>query len=325
MPRRSALAVTCAGLAAAAAVAQATGVTFSAFTSATSSGGNSISAAADFRAPTVSGTKIAKATGYDPDFVRQGGAYYVYANVTDTGNPPSGIATVTADVSALTVGQTAAPLASGSFTVGGVAYNRRSALLTVQNPLAPAAYTYSVTTADVAGNTATATGFGITVDNTAPTAADIQTANGGASAGTAEAGDTVTFTASEPIDPQSILAGWTGAATNVVVRLDNTIPSDRVRIYNAANTTLLPLGSVSLGRTDYVSTSRTFGATGTPSSMVRSGAAITVTLGTASGAATTAAGTGTMTWTPSTTAYDRGGTAMSATARTETGAADREF
>ena len=96
-------------------------------------------------------------------------------------------------------------------------------------------------------------------------------------------------------------------------------------IFNSANTTQLPLGSVNLARNDYVTANRTFGATGTPSTMVRTGSTITVTLGTQSGAGTTAAATGTMAWTPQTTPYDRAGNAMTAPTATESGAADKEF
>lgn len=323
--RRRSLALIGAAAVAVGLIAHATGVTFSAFTGTTANGANAISAAPDFRAPTVSGSTIAKTTGYEPAFVKQAGTYYVYANVTDTGNPASGVASVTANVSALTPGQTAAPLVAGSFTVGGVAYNRRSASLTVQNPLAPGGLTYSVTTADVAGNTQTTSGLGVTVDNTAPAATDVQTANVGSLVATAQLSDTITFTTGEPLDPESILAGWTGASANVVVRINNVGGSDTLQVFNSTNTTQLNLGTVTLGSTAYVTANRTFGLTGTPSTMVRSGNTITVTLGTASGAVTTAPANGTMSWAPSTAAYDRAGNAMSATAATETGAADREF
>jgi hypothetical protein len=322
MPRRRLAAA--AAAAATGLVALATGVTFSAFTSATANGASSIAAAPDFRAPTVSAATIAKTTGYDPAFVKQAGTYYVYANVTDTGNPASGVASVTANVSALTPGQTAAPLAAGSFSAGGVAYNRRSAALTVRNPLAAGGLTCAIITTDAAANTQTTSGLGVTVDNTAPAAADVQTANLGSLVTTAQLGDTITFTTGEPLDPQSILAGWTGASTNVVVRLNNAA-SDTLQVFNPANTAQLPLGTVSLGSNAYVTANRTFGLTGTPSTMVRSGNSIAVTLGTASGAVSTAPADGTMTWTPATAAYDRAGNAMSATAKTETGAADREF
>ena len=104
-------------------------------------------------------------------------------------------------------------------------------------------------------------------------------------------GDTITFTFSEPIDPSSIVAGWNGTgSTNVVIRVLDTsilgIPTgpDRLEVYNAANSALLPLGSVDLGRNDYVFAPFgigriTFGATGTPSTMTMSGNTVTIVLG----------------------------------------------
>jgi hypothetical protein len=300
------------------------GASLAAFSSTTSNTGNGFAAAADYRAPTVSTTEIAKTTGYDAGYVRQGGTYYAYANVNDTGNPASGISTVKADVSAVTTGSTAVTLTAGSYSVGGTSYNYRSASLTATNPLAAGSKSYSITSTDVAGNSGTQSGFTVIVDNTAPTASDVQAVNGAATVGSPELGDSVTYTFSEPIDPQSILSGWTGAATNVVVRINNTNP-DTVLIYNSTNTVQLPLGSVDLGRNDYVSPNRTFGASGTPSAMARSGSTITITLGTASGSVTTAGGTGTMTWTPSASTYDRAGNAGSTANATESGAADKEF
>jgi hypothetical protein len=114
-----------------------------------------------------------------------------------------------------------------------------------------------------------------------------------------------------------------------VVRINNnavaTGGNDQVLIFNSTNTTQLPLGSINLGRTDYVTANLTFGATGTTSKMTMSGNAITVTLGTQSAAGTTAATTGTMTWTPSATAYDRAANPCSTTVDTESGTVDRDF
>ena len=61
------------------------GSTFGAFSATTANGGNSFSAAPDFAACTASTTVVAKTSGYVPGFIKQGGTYYVYANVTDTG------------------------------------------------------------------------------------------------------------------------------------------------------------------------------------------------------------------------------------------------
>ncbi|MFN8160605.1 MAG: Ig-like domain-containing protein [Solirubrobacterales bacterium] len=322
--RRPATAVSALALTLGLASLVAGGPVWGAFGSTTPSAGNTITAATDFRAPTSSATVIAKSAGGTTGYVKQGGAYFVYAKVTDTGNPASGISAVTANVSSITTGQTAAALSAGSYTVSGSSYNYRSASLTANASLTAGSYSFTLTMTDAAGNSGTQSGLSVTVDNTVPTASDIQTANGGSIAGRPEQNDTITYTFSEPPEPNSILSGWTGAATNVVVRVNNAT-NDNVRIYNSANTAQLPLGSVDLGRTDYVSANRTFGATGTASSMVLSGSTITITLGTQSGAGTTAAATGTMIWTPSATATDRAGNAMSTATATETGAADKEF
>lgn len=297
------------------------------FTATASDPGNSITAATDFRAPSASASVIGKTAGGINGQIKKGATYYVYANVTDTGNPASGVSTVTANVSSITSGSTAVALSAGSFNSGGVSYGYRSAAQTAGTSLAAGTYSYSLTLTDVAGNSQTQSGFSVTVDNTAPAGTDVQTVNGGTTNGLAEAGDKITFSFSKAIDPNSILSGWSGSATGVVVRLNNGSGSgnDTVTVFNSTNATQLPLGSVNLGRTDYTGASITFGATGTASSMAMSSNTITITLGTQSAAATTAAATGTMTWTPSASATDPAGNGVSTTAVTETGAADKDF
>ncbi|MEA2330868.1 MAG: large repetitive protein [Thermoleophilaceae bacterium] len=307
--------------------------TLAAFIGVADAPANRVTAASDFRAPSVDSSAIAKSAGGTRGFVKQGGTYHVYANVSDTGNPASGVATVAADVSLVSAGQSTAALVPGSFSVEGAAYNFRSAQLTADTPLAEGSRTYSVTAADSAANGGTQSGFSTMVDNTAPTATDVQTASGAATVALAEAGDSIMFTFSEPIDPESVLAGWNSGSANVVVRLVNgaLAGSDTLQVYNAANVTQLPLGSVDLAAPGYVGgllggEIGLFGATGTASTMTMSGSTITVVLGTASGqAATTALLNSTMVWTPSATATDRAGNGVTAVTATETGAADREF
>lgn len=324
--RGGALSVTALALAVGLASALAAGPVWGAFSSkAAVTGSSSITAAADFRAPEATATVIAKTTGGRGGYIKKSGTYYIYANVTDSGSPASGVSTVKANVGTITSGQTAVTLSAGTFTVDGVSYNRRSASLTAGSGIVAGLLGYSLTLTDVAGNSQTESGFSVTVDNTVPAAADIQTANGGAIAGRADIGDKITFTYSEEPDPNSILAGWSGAATNVVVRLNQVTANDTVTIYNSTNATLLPLGTINLGRTDYTTANRTFGATGTASTMELSGNQVFVTLGTQSGAATTAAATGSMIWTPSATVTDPAGNATSTTTKTESGAADKEF
>jgi hypothetical protein len=235
-----------------------------------------------------------------------------------------GVSTVTADVSSIRTGSTAVALTTtgGPWTVGGVTYNYRSASTTA-NVASEGTKAFTVKATDANANSTTQNGFSAVMDNTVPTASDIQTANAsGGVVGAAEAGDTITFTFSEPMDPDRILAAWTGASTSVTVRLANGGGGDTVAIWNAGNTAQLPLGSVNLGRTDYLpGGTRTF----TTSAMVMSGSTITITLGTPSGGVGTAAGTGTMVWTPSTTAWDWASNAVSAATASESGAADKEF
>jgi hypothetical protein len=311
------------------------GLTLAAFTGTTSSPGNRITAAPDFLAPAVTASVVGKSAGGTPGFVKQGGTYFVYANVTDDGNPASGVGAVTADVSNVTTGQTAVALSAGSFSAGGVSYAYRSAQLTADPVLSEGSKSYSVSATDNASNGPSTANFSVTVDNTVPSGSDVQTANGGATAGTAEAADTITFTFSEPIDPNSVLSGWTGSSTSVVVRVINggLLPTtaDTVQIWNAGNSAQLPVGTVTLPSGTYVggttgTDAALFGATGTASTMVMTGSTITVTLGTASGqAATPGLAAGAMSWVPSATATDRAGNATSTTTVNETGAGDVEF
>ncbi len=312
---------------------------FASFSSRADSPGNTVTAASDFRAPQVTAVALGKASGGTPGFVKQGGSYFVYANVaTDTGNPASGTASVTVSATNFTSGATAAPMVAGSYSAGGVPYNYRSASLLADSSLAQGAKSFTVTATDKALNAASLTGSA-TVDNTAPATVDVQTTNVGTS-GLAEAGDSLVLTFSEPIEPATILAGWSGTATNVVVRINDNgllglpLGNDSVQIWNAANSTVLPLGTVDLGRGDYVAGllggNVRFGASGTASTMTMSGNTVTIVLGTYNAtildpARTTAGGSGTATWTPVATPYDRAENTMSTAAASESGVADREF
>jgi hypothetical protein len=295
------------------------GATFAAF-SATTFNGDSITADPDWTAPSASGSVIMRNGGNVPGYIRQGAQYYVYAAITDSGNPPSGVASVTADVSSVTTGQTAAPLAAGSWTVDGIVYNYRSALLTATNPLAAGAKVYSLTMTDIRANSATQGGFVVTVDNTRPTGLDIQTEGIGFADGHAETADTITFTFSETMDPYTIMAGWDGSATSVTVRISNNIFADTLSIRNGNRT--LPFGTISLAG-NYVTNTVNF----TGSTMVQSGATITITLGIPDRPTRlrTETNPGTMRWTPSTTPMDLAGNACMNTAVNESGVADVEF
>jgi hypothetical protein len=279
--------------------------------------------------PTVAAAAIAKSAGGTGGYIKQGGTYYVYANVSGSGTPPAGVSSVTANVSTVTTGQTAAPLTSGTWTVDGQSYNYRSASLTAKTPLTAGAKSFTVTLTDSASAKTTTT-YSVTVDNTALAGSGIQTANAsGGTVGRAESGDTLTLTYSEPVDPDSLFSGWDGSSMNVAVMLidGGSSADDTIQVWDVPRVTQIPLGAIDLGRKDYITSHSydVFGLSGTSSTMVMSGSTITITLGTPSVTAETAAGTGTMTWTPSASSTDRAGNAASTSTVTETGGSDREF
>ncbi|HEY1595262.1 MAG TPA: hypothetical protein VGF74_07690, partial [Thermoleophilaceae bacterium] len=171
-----------------------------------------------------------------------------------------------------------------------------------------------------AGNSSGATSFNATVDNTAPTATSSATANGTGTNGLPEAGDKITLVTSQQLDPNSILSGWGGASTPIVVRISNAggAADDFVTFWNSTNTAQLPLGSIDMGRAGYVNTGAaiTFGASGTASTLVQATTTMTITLGTPSATAIRVTATTKLTWTSSTTPTDLAGNAASGNAVT---------
>ena len=102
------------------AVASATiGGTHGAFAAQTNEGLNAITARPDFRGPTVSPVAIGRSTGYATGYIRNASTYYIYANVTDVGTPPSGTATVSANVANVTAGGGVGSPPGGSSGGGG--------------------------------------------------------------------------------------------------------------------------------------------------------------------------------------------------------------
>lgn len=304
-------------------------LTSSSFSDTTVNNGNLISAVPDWVPPTVPAAAIAKTTGGSAGFVRPSGTYYVYANATDSGAPASGIATVRANVSTVTTGQTAVPMVAGTYSAGGVSYQYRSAQLTARATLAAGPLAFVITATDQAAGSTTANFF-VTGDNAAPSASAVQATNvAGGTVGRPELGDTLTLTYSEVMDSTSILAGWDGSTTSVgIVLFNGGGASDYIEVY-APSQLVMPLGTITLNRTDYIAGATgsyvVFGQTGTPTGMTASGSVISFVLGTASGAVGTSAAAAAMTWTPSATATDRAGNASTTTPRTETGTSDRDF
>jgi len=288
------------------------------------SSGSSVASATinvDTLAPVVSAAAIQKSAGGAAGYVAAGGTYRVYAAIAD---PGSAITSATANVSTVTTGATASALTAGTWTIAGVTYNYRSAQLTAINTLSEGAKTFSITAIDSFAHTGTTGGFSVVIDNTRPLGSSLTTTNhAGGIAGKAETGDTINFIYTEPIDSISILAGWDGTATSVTLRLLNAGGGggDRVQIWDATNTTQLPLGLVRLGATGYTAASMNF----TNSTMTISGNTVTVVLGTPSGAVGNAVVTSNTRWTPSTAATDLAGNTCKNTAINEPVPADPEF
>jgi hypothetical protein len=150
------------------------------------------SVTADNTNPTASAAVVVASATSGVGYVRQGGTYVVYASASDAGSPASGIATVTADVSALNAGVTALslPKCTSSCSVGGVTYGYKSAVTTAGTPLGEGAFSAPVTATDKAGGTGSVTASG-SIDNTAPsvTAAAVVT-SATSSAGYVKSGGT---------------------------------------------------------------------------------------------------------------------------------------
>jgi hypothetical protein len=175
---------------------------------------------------------------------------------------------------------------------------------------------------DAAGNKTYTAQVAFTIDNTAPTAADIQGSNGGV-AGTLDANDRLVLTFSEDVLPGTVASGWDGTGTlPVTVRVANAGAADTLTIWNGANTAQLALAtSVALGR-DVTTGSATF-----PASLTRSGRVYTLVLQALS-IGSVIAGTpanGTLAWTPASAVTDAAGNHAQTAARTETGALDADL
>lgn len=263
-----------------------------------------VSAVADFLAPSAGASVIAKSQGGVTGYVKANGTYYVYANVTDSGNPASGIASVKADVSALTSGQTAAVLSAGSYMAGGISYNYRSAELKAGSGVTAGSKTYTLALADSAGNSRTQS-FSVTVDNGPFAGSAFETANtSGGTSGKAEKGDTIAYTFNKAPDPASIVSGWDGGGSkSVTVSIADTSSNDTLTASGAT------IGSVGL-QGNYTNSGKTTTFTG--STMTLSGSKLTIVLGSEpSGNARTETTKHAPEWTPSTSLYDVAGNACS--------------
>ena len=122
----------------------------------------------DTAGPSIAREVVADATANTAGFITQGGGYYAYAQVTDTG---SGVSSVTADVQTTTTGAASVAMATagGPWTIGAQSYNYRSSLQTANGSLPESGnpYGFAINASDVASNTSSANG-NVSVDNTGP-------------------------------------------------------------------------------------------------------------------------------------------------------------
>lgn len=187
------------------------------------------------------------------------------------------------------------------------------------------AYDLRARATDNFGRTASATVGSQVVDNdTTPSGVAVQTPVVGSITGQMQTGDAIALTFSEPIDPGSVLTGWTGGSQAIRVNLTNNASNDRIDFWNAANSARLNLlntaTSLPLGGNFLSTTTGAWNAT-----MVQSGNTITITLGSLVSGTMVRASAGTMRWTPSSAATDLAGNATSTTLVTESGTSDRDF
>lgn len=168
----------------------------------------------------------------------------------------------------------------------------------------------------------------ILVNTVPPRPTALVTANGGATAGAVEAGDSVSITFSEKLKASSLCAAWVDDDTTraisagVVVTVTNDATPSSVDILTVAVPACGPggfhFGSVNLGDKGFVKggSSATFGASGTSSTITWNPVTMTLTivLGTASGSNFGLVPSSTSIYTPDPAITDAGGLAITGTA-----------
>lgn len=266
-----------------------------------------VTAIADWTAPSAEASVIAPTSGGTPGYLKAAKpTYYVYAKVSDSGSPASGISSVKANVNNLTSGQTAVTLTAGSYSVGGVSYNYRSASLT-GGTLSAGSKSYTLALADKAGNTGSGE-FSVNVLASFAASSFATTNVSGGNEGKPEKGDTAVFTyGSQPL-PNSIVSGWSGVApVSVTATITQSSSNDTLTV-SGAN-----LGTIEL-KGNYVSKTVSF----TSSSLTLEGNAIVLTLGTPSSSSSVEDDNGNRApiWKPSASAKDLAENACSTTSVT---------
>ncbi len=269
------------------------------FTASATNAGSSFATAADWDAPAVTLTTPADGSATNDTTPTLSGA---------AGNLTGDSTTVTVKIYSGS-SATGTALQTKTVTRSGATWTT-----TLTTALAVGTYTAQATQTDTAGNTGTSSANTFTVDTTKPTASSVGAANKtGGTAGKIEAGDTVTFTYSEAIDPTTVLSGWSGTSTAVKLKFTNST-TDSFTVLDSSSGTTVHLGSVATNG-NYVTATVTFSAT---MAMSADGKSVIVTLGTPSSIATSANSAKNMVWTFNTSIKDLAGNAINTSPSTVT-------
>jgi hypothetical protein len=190
--------------------------------------------------------------------------------------------------------------------------------------VADGTYQTRVVATDSLGHQTTSAIITLIIDNTHPTAASVNAANGG-TAGRIDSGDTLTFTWSEPMAPASILSGWSGGAQPIRIRVNDAGGADTLDLYDSTGTTKLNVTSaaqaLSLNANWVANTVWLNG------SMTMTGNGIVVTMGSlVSGTINTGVTTtANLQWTSTAATTDVAGNSTTVSTVNETGTTDRDF
>ncbi len=265
-------------------------------------------------------------------------------SVDDPGAYIRGTVTITANANAATGVQSVkiqrAPYGSSTWTDLCTDTTSPYSCPFVTTSVADGQYQFRAILTDNLGLTTTSATVGPNqVDNTTTRGYDVQAVNN-ATVGKLAATDVLTLTYSTTMNLTTILSGWTGTSTAVVLRAQDgaklglTNIDDTLDVFTSTNlNTPVNLGSVDL-KGNFIRGNKVtlFNGTMVASTVTVNGVSatqITITLGTvASGANNlrTAASTPvSMLWSPSATAKSLAGVASSAAVTTELGTLDRDF
>lgn len=277
----------------------------------------SLSTAADWVAPAVTLTTPAE------------GSYTKSTSVTLAGAAGN----ASGDSTTVTLETYSGAAATGTPVLTRAVTRSTTTWTTAVTTLGEGTYTARATQADSAGNTGTSSTRTFTIDTTAPTRGSISAANGTGTSGHLDAGDTITFTYSEPMLASSILSGWTGASAATVKVRFFTGSQDAFTVLDSTSTANVKLdagtingGGVALGSgANFVTGTVNFTATLTQSADDKS---FVVTLGSpdnASRVVSTRTGTANMAWTPKAGSTDVAGNALASTATWTETDGDRDF